>query len=50
MGPSLSDGIQQRQRRGVILNDNTLNLPVVAQHHLDPNYAPHTAARRAAGV
>ena len=31
--------------------DNTLNLPVVAQQpHPDPNYAPHTAARRVAGA
>jgi len=30
-----------------IINGNTLNLPVVAQQpHLDPNYAPHIAARR----
>ena len=27
----------------IILHDNTLNLPVVAQQpHPDPNYAPHT--------
>ena len=32
----------------IILHDNTLNLPVVAQP--DPNYAPHTAARRVAGA
>jgi len=32
-------------------HDNTLNLPVVAQQpHPDPNYAPHAAARRAAGA
>jgi len=31
----------------IILHDNTLNLPVVArQPHPDPNYAPHSAARR----
>ena len=30
----------------IILHDNTLNLPVVAQQpHHDPNYAPHAAAR-----
>jgi len=30
---------------------NTLNLPVVArQPHPDPNYAPHTAARRVAAI
>ena len=30
----------------IILHDNTLNLPVVAQQpHPDPNYAPHAAAR-----
>jgi len=35
----------------IILHDNTLNLPVVAQQpHPDPNYAPHTAARRVAGA
>ena len=35
----------------IILHDNTLNLPVVArQPHPDPNYAPHAAARRAAGA
>ena len=29
----------------IILHDNTLNLPVVAQQpHPDPNYAPHMAA------
>ena len=33
----------------IILHDNTLNLPVVArQPHPDPNYAPHSAARRVA--
>ena len=31
----------------IILQDNTLNLPVVArQPHPDPNYAPHAAAPR----
>ena len=31
----------------IILQGNTLNLPVVArQPHSDSNYAPHTAARR----
>ena len=35
----------------IILHDNTLNLPVVArQPQPDPNYAPHAAARRAAGA
>ena len=35
----------------IILHDNTLNLPVVAQQpHPEPNYAPHTAARRVAGA
>ena len=35
----------------IILHDNTLNLPVVAkQPYPDPNYAPHTAARRVAGA
>jgi len=35
----------------VILHGNTINLPVVAQQpHPDPNYAPHTAARRVAGA
>ncbi len=36
----------------IILHDNTLNLPVVAQQpHPDPNYVPHTgAARRIAGA
>ena len=35
----------------IILHDNTLNLPVVAQQpHPDPNYAPHTAPRRVAGA
>ena len=35
----------------IILHDNTLNLPVVArQPHPDPNYAPHTAARRVAAA
>ena len=30
----------------IILHDNTLNLPVVAQQpHPDPNYAPLAAAR-----
>ena len=33
----------------IILHDNTLNLPVVAQQpHPDPNHAPHAAARRVA--
>ena len=32
----------------IILHDKTLNLPVAQQ--LDPNYAPHTAARRVAGA
>ena len=35
----------------IILRDNTLNFPVVAQQpHPDPNYAPHTAARRVAAA
>ena len=35
----------------IILHDNNLNLPVVAQQpHSDPNYVPHTAARRVAGA
>ncbi len=35
----------------IILHDNTLNLPVVArQPHPDPNYAPHSAARRVAAA
>ena len=35
----------------IILHDNTLNLPVVAQQpHPEPKYAPHTAARRIAGA
>ena len=35
----------------IILHDNALNLPVVAQQpHPDTNYAPHTAARRVAGA
>ena len=35
----------------IILHDNTLNLPIVArQPHPDPNYAPHAAARHAAGA
>ena len=35
----------------IILHDNTLSLPVVAQQpHPDPNYAQHTAARRVAGA
>ena len=35
----------------IIRHDNTINLPVVAQQpHPDPNYAPHTAARRVAGA
>ena len=35
----------------IILHDNTLYLPVVArQPYPDPNYAPHTAARRVAAV
>ena len=35
----------------IILHDNTLNLPVVAQQpHPDHNYAQHTAARRVAGA
>ena len=33
------------------LHDNTLNLPVVArQPHPDPNYVPHSAARRGAAA
>ncbi len=33
-------------QKRIILHDNTLNLPVVAQQpHPDPNYAPHAAAR-----
>ena len=35
----------------IILHDNTLNLPVVAQQpHPDPNYASHTAASRRAAL
>ena len=35
----------------IILHDNTINLPVVAQQpHTDPNCAPHTAVRRVAGA
>ena len=35
----------------IILHDNTLNLPLVArQPHPDPNYAPHSAARRVAAA
>ena len=35
----------------IILYNNTLNLPVVAQQpHPDPNYAPHMAVRRIAGA
>ena len=35
----------------IILHNNTLNLHVVAQQpDPDPNYAPHTAARRVAGA
>ena len=35
----------------IILHDSTLNLPVVArQPHPDPNYAPHTEARRVAAA
>ena len=35
----------------IILDDNTLNLPVVArQPHPDPNYAPYSAARRVAAA
>ena len=35
----------------IILLNNTLNLPVKAQQpHPDPNYAPHTAARRVAAA
>ena len=35
----------------IILRDNTLFLPVVAQQpHPNPNYTPHTAARRVAGA
>ena len=35
----------------IILSDNTLNLPVVAQQpHPDPNYVPHSAARRVAAA
>jgi len=35
----------------IILHDNTLNLPVVAQQpHPDPNHAPHAAARRVAAA
>ncbi len=35
----------------IILHDNTLNLPVVEQQlHPDPNYAPHSAARRVAAA
>jgi len=34
----------------LVLHDNTLNLPVVAQQpHPDPNYAPHMEARRVVG-
>ena len=34
------------QNPRIILHDNTLNLPVVAQQpHPDPNYAQHAAAR-----
>jgi len=35
----------------IILHDNTLNLPIVAQQpHPETNYVPHTAARRVAGA
>ena len=35
----------------IILHDNNLNLPVVAQQpHSEPNYVPHTAARRVSGA
>ena len=35
----------------ISLNDNTLNLSVMAwQPHPDPNYAPHSAARRVAAA
>jgi len=35
----------------IILHDKTINLSVVTQQlHPDPNYAPHTAARRVAGA
>jgi len=37
----------------IILHDSALNLPVVArqpQPHPDPNYAPHSAARRVAAA
>jgi len=39
------------QNRIILHDNNTLNLPVVArQPHPDPNYAPHTAARRVAAA
>ena len=45
-----ANGSAEHQNR-IILHDNTLNLPVAArQPHPDPNYAPHTAARRVAGA
>ena len=48
--PRVPQGWLLRQNR-IILHDNTLNLPVVArQPHPDPNYAPHTAARRVAAA
>ncbi len=35
----------------IILHDSTINLLVVAQQpHPDPNYAPHSAARRVAAA
>ena len=35
----------------IVLHDNILNLPVVAQQpHPDPNYAPHVAARSLAAA
>jgi len=48
--PPFWDKDAEYQNR-IIIHDNTLNLPVVArQSHPDPNYAPHTAARRVVGA
>ena len=42
----LKTDLKNSETHRIILHDNTLNLPVVAQQpHPDPNYAPHAAAR-----
>jgi len=48
---SISFSKRFHQEKTTKKKPHTLNLPVMArQPHPDPNYAPHAAARRAAGA